>query len=80
MNLGFTSELFLFLFLPASALIYLLAHYIGKGRADKIAILVICALFYAFSSIGTLLIFIMHKLFKSRTINIISFSTVIENL
>ncbi|MBQ0101664.1 MAG: MBOAT family protein [Firmicutes bacterium] len=55
--MGFSSEIFLFLFLPISVIAYLIADRIGNMKGKNITLLVLSALFYLISGSKTFILF-----------------------
>ena len=56
--MGYTSQVFLFIFLPLSILIFLISHAVSKGKSDNFVLVLFSLLFYGWNSLNTFLIFI----------------------
>ncbi len=56
--MGYTSQVFLFIFLPLSILIFLFTHFISKGKSDNFVLVILSLLFYGWNSLDTILLFV----------------------
>ena len=61
--MGFTSEVFLFLFLPASAGIYFITRLFRSRKAEKIVLLLLSYVFYYWADAETFLLFLLAPIF-----------------
>ena len=60
--MGFTSEVFIFIYLPISIIVYCIVTKFGSIKANNIALIIISYLFYAWSSWETFGLFVLITL------------------
>lgn len=78
-DMGFTEEMFLFIFMPFSIVIYLIVNKFNNIKFNNIVLVIMNLMFYAWSDFDTLLLFVLLNVFVFILGNLIYLSKNLEN-